>query len=72
VAARSSASEAAQVPSRLNASLVVLRFAVAMRAALFVEPHHIEVGDRPDPVIAEPTDAVVRVVLACVVRVGAL
>ena len=37
-----------------------------MRAALFVEPHHIEVGDRPDPVIAEPTDAIVRVVLACV------
>jgi threonine dehydrogenase-like Zn-dependent dehydrogenase len=37
-----------------------------MRAALFVEPHRIEVGDRPDPVIAEPTDAVVRVVLACV------
>jgi alcohol dehydrogenase len=52
--------------------LVVLRFAVAMRAALFVEPHHIEVGDRPDPAIAEPTDAVVRVVLASVVRVGAL
>src|SRR3954470_19597616 len=39
---------------------------MAMRAALFVEPHKIEAGDRPDPVIAEPTDAVVRVVLACV------
>jgi threonine dehydrogenase-like Zn-dependent dehydrogenase len=38
----------------------------AMRAALFVEPRHIEPGDRPDPVIAQPTDAVVRVVLACV------
>jgi threonine dehydrogenase-like Zn-dependent dehydrogenase len=37
-----------------------------MRAALFLEPRHIETGDRPDPVIAEPTDAVVRVVLACV------
>jgi threonine dehydrogenase-like Zn-dependent dehydrogenase len=37
-----------------------------MRAAHFVEPHHIDVGDRPDAAIAEPTDAVVRVVLACV------
>ena len=37
-----------------------------MRAALFVEPHTIETGDRPDPVLVEPTDAVVRVVLACV------
>jgi threonine dehydrogenase-like Zn-dependent dehydrogenase len=40
--------------------------AKTMRAAVFVEPHHIEAGDRPDPVIAQPTDAVVRVVLACV------
>src|SRR3954452_2022208 len=39
-----------------------------MRAALFVGPHHIDVGDRPDAAIAEPTDAVVRVVLACVCR----
>ena len=37
-----------------------------MRAAIFIEPHKIEPGDRPDPVVAEPTDAVVRVVLACV------
>jgi threonine dehydrogenase-like Zn-dependent dehydrogenase len=37
-----------------------------VRAALYVGPRHIEVGDRPDPVIAEPTDAVVRVALACV------
>jgi threonine dehydrogenase-like Zn-dependent dehydrogenase len=37
-----------------------------MRAALFVGPHHIEAGDRPDAAIAEPTDAVVRVVLTCV------
>jgi threonine dehydrogenase-like Zn-dependent dehydrogenase len=36
-----------------------------MRAALFVEPRHIDVGDRPDASIAEPTDAVVRVMLAC-------
>ena len=37
-----------------------------MRAAVFEGPRAIGVGDRPDPVIAEPTDAVVRVVLACV------
>ena len=37
-----------------------------MRAALFVEPHRVEAGDRPDPTITEPTDAIVRVVLACV------
>ena len=37
-----------------------------MRAALFIEPHRVEAADRPDPVIAHPTDAVVRVVLACV------
>jgi threonine dehydrogenase-like Zn-dependent dehydrogenase len=37
-----------------------------MRAAIFRGPRHIEVGERPDPVIAEPTDAIVRVVLACV------
>src|SRR5205807_8976084 len=37
-----------------------------MRAAIFNEPHSITVGDRPDAAIIEPTDAVVRVVLACV------
>ncbi len=37
-----------------------------MRAAVFNEPRSISVADRPDPVIAEQTDAVVRVVLACV------
>ena len=37
-----------------------------MRAALFVEPHRVEAGDRPDPVIVEPTDAIVRVAMACV------
>ena len=37
-----------------------------MRAALFNEPRSITVGERPDPGIVEPTDAVVRVVLACV------
>ena len=37
-----------------------------MRAAIFNEPRSITVGDRPDAAIAEPTDAVVRVVLACV------
>ena len=37
-----------------------------MRAAIFRGPRDIVVGERPDPVIAESTDAVVRVVLACV------
>lgn len=37
-----------------------------MRAAIFQEPGSVSVGDRPDPGIVEPTDAVVRVVLACV------
>ena len=37
-----------------------------MRAAIFNEPHSITVGERRDPAVAEPTDAVVRVVLACV------
>jgi threonine dehydrogenase-like Zn-dependent dehydrogenase len=37
-----------------------------MRAAIFNGPKDVTVGDRPDPVIEEPTDAVVRVVLACV------
>src|SRR5687768_10666676 len=37
-----------------------------MRAAIFHEPGRIEAGDRPDPGLREPTDAIVRVVLACV------
>ncbi len=37
-----------------------------MRAALFAGPGRIEVGERPDPVIAAPTYAVVRVVFGCV------
>src|SRR3954454_24825043 len=37
-----------------------------MRAAIFHEPHSITAGDRRDPSIVEPTDAIVRVVLACV------
>ena len=37
-----------------------------MRAAIFRGPAVVEVGDRPDPVIEAPTDAIVRVVLACV------
>src|SRR2546428_2099249 len=37
-----------------------------MRAAIYNGPGSIEVGERPDPVITAPTDAVVRVVLACV------
>src|SRR5439155_16996117 len=38
----------------------------AMRAAIFNEPGSITIGERRDPVVAEPTDAVVRVGLACV------
>ena len=37
-----------------------------MRAAIFHEPRRIEAGERPDPSLREPTDAIVRVVLACV------
>src|SRR6266567_6309253 len=37
-----------------------------MRAAIYKGPHSIEVGERPDPVLAAPTDAIVRVVLSCV------
>jgi threonine dehydrogenase-like Zn-dependent dehydrogenase len=37
-----------------------------MRAAIFKGPGVVEVGERPDPVVQEPTDAVVRVVLGCV------
>jgi len=39
---------------------------VALRAAIFNGPRSISVAERPDPAIVEPTDAVVRVVLACV------
>jgi threonine dehydrogenase-like Zn-dependent dehydrogenase len=37
-----------------------------MRAAIFRGPGVVEVGDRPDPVIQAPTDAIVRVLLGCV------
>ena len=37
-----------------------------MRAAVFNEPHSISVTERPDAVIAESSDAVVRVVFSCV------
>ncbi len=35
-----------------------------MRAAIFNGPRDMTVGDRPDPTITEPTDAIVRVTLA--------
>src|SRR3954454_14895133 len=38
----------------------------SMRAAVFNEPRSISVTDRPDAAIQEPSDAVVRVVFACV------
>jgi threonine dehydrogenase-like Zn-dependent dehydrogenase len=37
-----------------------------MRAAIYNGSHSITVGERPDPVIIAPTDAIVRVVLSCV------
>src|SRR4051812_29766379 len=37
-----------------------------MKAAIFKGKGAIEVGERPNPVIQEQTDAIVRVVLACV------
>ena len=37
-----------------------------MKAAIFKGPGTVEAGERPDPVIQEPADAVVRVVLGCV------
>jgi threonine dehydrogenase-like Zn-dependent dehydrogenase len=37
-----------------------------MRAAIFNEPRSITPADRPDPALNEPSDAIVRVVLACV------
>lgn len=37
-----------------------------MKAAIFKGTGAIELGERPDPTIKEPTDALVRVVLACV------
>jgi threonine dehydrogenase-like Zn-dependent dehydrogenase len=37
-----------------------------VRAGIFNEPRSITPGDRPDAAIREPSDAVVRVVLACV------
>ena len=37
-----------------------------MKAAIFRGPGVVEVGDRPDPVIEAPTDAIVRVLLGSV------
>jgi len=37
-----------------------------MKAAIFGGPNDITGGERPDPVIQAPTDAIVRVTLACV------
>jgi threonine dehydrogenase-like Zn-dependent dehydrogenase len=37
-----------------------------MRAAVYNGPRSIQIAERPDPLVKEPTDAVVRVVLACV------
>lgn len=37
-----------------------------MRAAIFEGPRAVALGERPDPTIQAPTDAVVRVVMGCV------
>jgi threonine dehydrogenase-like Zn-dependent dehydrogenase len=37
-----------------------------MKAAIYGGPRDITVGERPDPVVEDPTDAIVRVTLACV------
>jgi threonine dehydrogenase-like Zn-dependent dehydrogenase len=37
-----------------------------MRAAIFNEPRSVTAAERPDPSIREATDAIVRVVMACV------
>lgn len=37
-----------------------------MKAAVFVEPEHMEVREVPRPKIEKPTDAIVRVLKACV------
>lgn len=37
-----------------------------MKAAIFNGKGNVTVGDRPDPIIQEPTDAIVRVVRGCV------
>ena len=37
-----------------------------MKAAIFRGPGVVEIGERPDPAIEAPTDAIVRVMLACV------
>ena len=39
---------------------------MAMRAAVFNEPHSVTAADRPDPQIVDPTDAIVRVTHSCV------
>ena len=43
-----------------------------MRSALYNGPRNITVGERPDPVIAQPTDAIVRVVLVIIAVVALL
>lgn len=37
-----------------------------MKAAIFVEPGKMEVKEMPKPKIEKPTDAIIRIVRACV------
>src|SRR3954447_7780497 len=52
--------------ARAHARTQVPRGDAEMRAAIFNGPRDITIAEVPDPVISEPTDAVVRVVVACV------
>jgi threonine dehydrogenase-like Zn-dependent dehydrogenase len=45
---------------------ILARGGVIVRAAMFAGPGNIELGDRPDAIVAAPTDAVVRVAFAAV------
>ncbi|HEX6683868.1 MAG TPA: hypothetical protein VF062_13780 [Candidatus Limnocylindrales bacterium] len=37
-----------------------------MRVAVMTAPGEVRVEDRPDPVIVEPTDAIIRLAATCV------
>jgi threonine dehydrogenase-like Zn-dependent dehydrogenase len=54
------------VDSVLDAGTGQVWFHLKVRAALFEGPRDIRVGELPDPVIVEPTDAIVSVLLGAV------
>lgn len=53
---------AARRPSRHPATLE----GTIMHGAVLYAPHDVRVEDRPDPVIEEPTDAIIRLVATCI------